>query len=589
MVGTPLIADVRLAERLDGVELLARNGDTHALCRELRRILPGQRVRRSSVGAWIEAANAEVLTTIEDDALDLRWADEARRFADNRQRARGAHDQLRTEVLGIVEGGRDAARAALADARGLDPLDDHQLVNVAAMTLPGGCGLCIFDEQGAGKTVTLIFAFDVLVSRDEVDFALILAPKSMVPEWPRDFERFKHDLYRVQIASGTRREKRSALRSQFDVLVTNFETAVSLEDELRALLRRHQGRAMLVVDESFYAKNLDAKRTRAIRRLREWCGRAFVLCGTPAPNSPGDLVQQFNLVDFGLTFDGVEIPEDRQQALPIVQAQVESRGLFVRHLKKDVLPELPGKTFQRVLVSMQPDQERAYRAALDDLVLDLQATDDSSFRRELTSFLARRSALLQICSNPAALVPGYEEVPAKLLALESILEELVGARGEKVVVWSFFTASIDAIIRRFSRLDPLRYDGTVSDVEARREAVRAFQEDEGRKLFVANPAAAGAGLTLHSARFAIYESMSNQAAHYLQSLDRIHRRGQDRPVEYIVLLCDRAIDIAEYDTLTHKEAAAQQLLRDDVEAPVTRQSFLEDALRIRELIGGDQR
>ena len=213
MVGTRLVADVRLAERLDGVEVLARNGDTHTLCRELRRILPGHRVRRSSVGAWIEATNAEVLTTIEDEALDLRWADEARRFADNRQRARGVHDKLRTEAQRIVEGGRDAALVALEDVRGLEPLDDHQLVNVAAMTLPGGSGLCIFDEQGAGKTVTLIFAFDVLVSRDEVDFALILAPKSMVPEWPRDFERFKHDLYRVPIASGTRREKRAALRS----------------------------------------------------------------------------------------------------------------------------------------------------------------------------------------------------------------------------------------------------------------------------------------------------------------------------------------------------------------------------------------
>jgi hypothetical protein len=53
------------------------------------------------------------------------------------------------------------------------------------------------------------------------------------------------------------------------------ETAVSMEDELKALLRQHHGRSVLVVDESFHVKNLDAQRTRAVRRLREWCDRGF--------------------------------------------------------------------------------------------------------------------------------------------------------------------------------------------------------------------------------------------------------------------------------------------------------------------------
>ena len=71
------------------------------------------------------------------------------------------------------------AERYLADPHRLERLDDHQWVNVAAMTLSEGFGLCVFDEQGAGKTVTAIYAFDVLVARDEVDFALIVAPKSI--------------------------------------------------------------------------------------------------------------------------------------------------------------------------------------------------------------------------------------------------------------------------------------------------------------------------------------------------------------------------------------------------------------------------
>lgn len=193
---------------------------------------------------------------------------------------------------------------------------------------------------------------------------------------------------------------------------------------------------------------------------------------------------------------------------------------------------------------------------------------------------------MQICSNPAALIKGYTEVPAKLLALDDLLEELIVRRGEKVVLWSFYTASLGAVAERYTQFGPVRYDGSVSDVAERREAVRRFQEDDETRLFVANPAAAGAGLTLHRARFAVYESMSNQAAHYLQSLDRVHRRGQERDVEYFILLCDRTIEVNEYERLTDKERAAQSLLGDQVEQSFTREAMLDEVLAVSRLLGG---
>lgn len=580
-----ITADVRLSDLLECLVITPRQiTDYHTLSGLLRNALPGVRIHRSADGLWIGAEDVSALLDAEV-AADLRWSAEARLFAENRLRVRQRHQKLYEEVSTIRTGGQAVAKTYLTDIDGLDVLDDHQLVNVAAMTQPEGYGLCVFDEQGAGKTVTLIFAFDVLVARDQVDFALIVAPKSMVAEWPCDFKRFKGDLYKVEVVSGNRKQKRTALGSGADVLVTNFETAASMEDELRALLRSYQGRAVLVVDESFYIKNLDAKRTQALRRLREWCGRAFVLCGTPAPNAPQDLIQQFNIVDFGLTFDGVTIPDDRVQALPVVQQAIEHRGLFIRHLKTDVLPDLPVKSFNRVFVPLQPEQERVYAAALRNLIISLRSTDDETFQRQLTSFLARRSALIQICSNPISVVEGYTEIPAKLIALDSILEEAITQKCEKVVLWSFYTASLNAIVKRYSHFNPVRYDGTISDVAERREAVRKFQEDDETMLFVANPAAAGAGLTLHRARLAIYESMSNQAAHYLQSLDRIHRRGQTRDVEYLILLCDKTIESDEYERLTRKERAAQALLRDEVEEPITRETMLREVIAASQRLG----
>jgi len=578
-------AEVRAAELLDRLVVVPRSpGERRALSGALVAALPGVKLGRSAEGISVPGHDADRLLDVAD--IELHWRPEARLFAENRRRVKRALPHIREDVARIRDGGRKVAESYLPDADGLSVLDDHQWVNVAAMTLAEGFGLCLFDEQGAGKTVTLIHAFDLLVARDQVDVVLIVAPKSMVPEWVSDFARFKGDLYRVEMLVGTRRQKRSQLRSTADVLVTNFETAVTLEDEIGALLRRHHGRAMLVVDESFFIKNLDARRTRALKRLREYCCRAFVLCGTPAPNAPQDLIEQFSIVDFGQTFGGVSVPDERAAAGPIVQRAVEDRGVFIRHLKSKALPDLPGKRFTRLLLPLEPKQRRLYSSALQGLILDLRSTTDAVFQRNLPSFLARRSTLLQICSHPAAVADGYRETPAKMLALDDFLEEVIGGRREKVVLWSFYRASLVRLVERFTRFNPVRYDGTVSEVADRREAVRKFQEDDKTMLFIGNPAAAGAGLTLHRARVAVYESLSNQAAHYLQSLDRIHRRGQSREVEYVVLLCDGTVEITEYDRLTAKERSAHRLLRDDVVTAPTRQMMLGELLASQEMLKG---
>lgn len=578
-IGAALAVDVRLGESLEGVVLSCLDSSGLAV---VVRHLPSGTWRRAAGGIGVAPRGVPRLL----DGLpgvDLHWSPEALRFAENRRRVGGWGDQWRAGFRRLAGGGIAAAQAELADVPDLGVLDDHQWVNVAAMTLPDSPGLCVFDEQGAGKTVTAIYAFDVLVHRDQADFLLIVAPKSMVAEWPNDFARFRGDLYRVETLTGSRRDRRRLLASEPDVLVANFEAAVAMEPELRALLRRHGDRGVLVVDESFHIKNRDARRTQALRRLREWCGRAYVLCGTPAPNSAHDLVEQFNLVDYGLTFGGAAIPQDRDEARPVVQQILRDRGVFTRHLKADVLPGLPSKDFHRILVPLGPQQKRLYDAALRDLILDLRQADDARFRREITSFLARRAALLQICSNPVEVAPGFTDTPAKLLALDRLLHDAVELRREKVVIWSFYTASLSAIVDRYQQMRPVRYDGSVTDIADRREAVRRFQSDDETMLFVGNPAAAGAGLTLHRARYAVYESLSNQAAHYLQSLDRIHRRGQTRPVQYTVLLCDATIELAEFDRLTQKERSAQLLLGDRVDPPPTRESMLaelENAARL---------
>lgn len=572
-----IFADVVRGASLDALYVVpVRHVDPLMVMSVLKGILGESSLRRTASGIALSLESSHALSNYL--GTEFKWSPEALLFIRNRLTQMQSHMGHVTAVRAIEQGDAENAKKLLIDDERLRILDSHQVKNVAAMSLKDSPGLCLFDEQGAGKTVSMIYTFDELVSRNEVDFMLIVAPKSMVGEWPKDIHRFMSDTYRVAVAEGSASKKKSALRQSPDILITNFETTVTMEKELEAFLRSHEGRAVLVVDESFFIKSPDAQRTMALRRLREWCGRAYVLCGTPAPNSPIDLVQQFSFVDFGTAFNDVDIPDDRELSFPVVQRVVDEKGLYLRNLKCDVLPDLPIKRFQKIVVEMEPKQAALYQMARSALAQQLEVVSDAEFRRNITNFLSQRALLLQICSNPAAATENYNATPAKVQALDRLLEQLVVEQNEKVIVWSFYTATIDLLVERYAHYGVVRYDGKVTDVEERQKSVDRFQRDDEIKVFIANPAAAGAGLTLHSARVAIYESMSNQAAHYLQSIDRIHRRGQHRDVEYIVLLCNNTVEEYEYQRLLGKEASAQSLLGDPVGHQLMRGSMLEEVL-----------
>lgn len=560
-----------------------RGADLTALDSRLREKSGASTLRRSGTGLVAPTASLGwLLDGSEAAALGVQLDASATRALEIRRRAAEQHEDYRKHVMALHDGGPDVARAELEvmpTSQNLNLLDDHQVVNVAAMTAPEGYGMLLFDEQGAGKTVSVIYGFDRLVDLNLIDLMVVIAPKSMVGEWAGAIQQFMGDTYKVEIIEGNAAERTRKVDSGADVIVLNYEAIDSIRDQLLLRLRRHPDRALLVVDESFAVKNPQARRTRNLESIRDWFARVWLLCGTPAPNTAHDIVAQVSMVDFGTTFAGVDIPKDRAQAVPIVRQALDARAIYLRNLKVDVLPDLPERSFTRLSVELAPIQGHLYEAALGSLIEEVDALDDKQFLKQIGTYLARRMALLRITSNPAGVFDQYDELPAKLACLDQLVERLVEHDGEKLVIWSCFTASLDAIVRRYEPFGAVRYDGAVISIAERREAVRSFQSDADTRIFVANPAAAGAGLTLHAARYAVYESFTNQAAQYLQSLDRIHRRGQSREVEYFVILAQGTIEPSEFDGLVAKEERARDLLGDVVPEPVTRTQFLDELRR----------
>lgn len=478
-----------------------------------------------------------------------------------------AHSIGKDKALQIVEDGNVESITTKWNA----VLDPAQASAVAAMIVPSILGLCLFDEQGSGKTVMSISAFDLLRDAGVIDAMIVVCPKSMVSEWPKDILRFTESKYKIAIAEGGQKQKYDAALSDFDILVTNYE---GVDVMLTSLVASAETKKfLLVVDESYYLKNSDSVRSDNVAKLRAQCKRCFVLCGTPAPNSAHDLINQFDLADLGYTFGGFRKSKDPATDWDEIARLVDVRGFFIRRLKPEILQHVPEKSFHVLSVELKGKQALMYQNARSELELELRTLSNQAFKRNLRTYFQRRAALLQICACPSALDPTFSETPVKYAVLDELLEKLVFEK-RKVIVWSFFTRSLDEMMQRYSRFNPVRVDGSVA-LAKRKAAVQSFQEDPDKMVFLGNPAAAGAGITLHSSYDAVYISYSNQAAHYLQSLDRIHRRGQvSENVNYYLLVCKGTIEETEIKRLRGKEVRQHDLLGDTIKWPTS----LDDAL-----------
>jgi len=183
--------EVFITDDLENICLVPLNGYQRQDIRlVIKDILGDIQMRSLAEGILIPSQLAHLLLRVEND-LDMKWRGESKKFVENRARTLANIQNIGQQVEEITFSGVEGAEDLLKDLSDKDNLDDHQKINVAAMTLSELPGLCLFDEQGTGKTVTIIYTFDLLVHRDEVDIALVIAPKSMVPEWPVDLSRFR--------------------------------------------------------------------------------------------------------------------------------------------------------------------------------------------------------------------------------------------------------------------------------------------------------------------------------------------------------------------------------------------------------------
>lgn len=153
-------------------------------------------------------------------------------------------------------------------------------------------------ECGLGKTsITLTAINDLMFDSFEIHKVLVIAPIRVAKmSWPDEVEKWDHisDL-RYSVAVGTEAERIKALETPADIYLINRENVQWLVEKSGLPFDYD----MVVVDELSSFKNWQAKRFKALMKVRPRVKRVVGLTGTPSSNGLMDLFAEYKILDMG--------------------------------------------------------------------------------------------------------------------------------------------------------------------------------------------------------------------------------------------------------------------------------------------------
>lgn len=411
-----------------------------------------------------------------------------------------------------------------------------------------------FSVPGAGKTTTLLAVYEACRGREQVDSLLVVAPKNAFLAWedelvacyPEESER--PTIARIAGGSGPALQ---TLATDPEIALITYQFLPNVLDAVRSWIRRH--RTHVVLDESHRIKaGSSGVYAFSALQLSDAAVRRDLLTGTPLPNSPEDLRAQLEFL-----WPGQQIlPEHRLRAeepkdvLDNIQRVV--RPLYVRTTKHELrLPPIEIIPIHVELGKLQRELYELLRSEAKRLASGFSQVD-VRFLRRLGGHVLK---LLEAASNPMLLAAAEDvdvesedglwsavwellreiartEKPAKIATAVDLTHQALASNPDtKVLIWTSFVQNVLALEKLLAPFSPVTLYGAIatgSDEEAdtREGRIRRFHTDPECRVLIANPAACSEGISLHKAcHYAIYVDRTFNAAHFLQSVDRIHRLG----------------------------------------------------------------
>jgi SNF2 family DNA or RNA helicase len=384
---------------------------------------------------------------------------------------------------------------------------DHQKETSSFLTLHRRA-FC-FNEQGTGKTSSVIWAADYLLKEKFINRVLVICPLSIMQSaWEADL--FKFAMHRTcAIAHSYSKEKRiQAIHSDTDFVIINYDGLEIIKDEIS-----NAKFDLIVVDEANAYKNVQTKRWKilaSIIRPETW---VWMLTGTPASQSPTDAYGLAKLINptgvpkfFGAFRDMVLQKITQFKWIPKPSSERVVHQVLqpaIRYTKEECL-DLPDMTYVTREVPLSAQQNKFYEAIRNNMMT----------------------------------VAAGEEITTVNAAvnLNKLLQLSCGA----VYSDSGEIVAFDAKNRMTALLEVIE--------EASHKVI---QTEDNPRVLIIQPQAAAHGVTLHAANVVVWWGPITSIETYLQANARVHRAGQRNPCT-VVHLQGSPVEKRVYKMLSEK-------------------------------------
>jgi hypothetical protein len=469
-----------------------------------------------------------------------------------------------------------------------------QLKNLSRIvTLPHAAD---FSVPGAGKTAVALANYALQRGTGQIAQALVVAPISAFESWQVELNYCFDTPPTIWI-----HVPGAPIPTSAEILVCNYHRVVSDNYAIRSWVAGKP--THIILDEAHRMKRgRDGVHGRAVLDLSFDATRRDILSGTPTPQGAIDLVALIEYLYPGqvkqILPPSVFVPRLSLDNSVLHLANAAIERYFVRTCKSDL--GLPPTEMTVVRRPMGPLQQAIYAALTGTYRGELQlATKD---RRDLRRLGEIVMYLLEAATNPLLLPSGsdrddpapFAHPPLDLVAIESI-RKLIGSYGlyerpwkydyvkdavrqaarlgEKTLVWTNFIRNIRLLQTELAEFHPATIHGGIpsrdmmadENAVTRESELERFRTDPTCGVLLANPAAAGEGISLHHwCHHAIYLDRTFNAGHFLQSQDRIHRLGLDEATvtKFTLLISDGTVDQTVDNRLRTKVQALSMLMND---------------------------
>lgn len=452
-----------------------------------------------------------------------------------------------------------------------------------------------WDVMGCGKTFMALCAFAFLKEHGLAERALVICPNQVKLLWSSEIS--KHTGFNATIVGNGTKEILFDLGTfvNQDILVVHYDCLLNwtIFSELIKIPVD-----LIILDEAHYVKNLSALRTKRVLELFK-CAKRLTPINQPVKIEQIDMEMVYPSKPFLWCLTGTPVSESPENSFVLLKlldpnfkislwqferffniyVDIKVKGRKIRKLvgykniehlksffetfsirrKREELQDMPEKIISDRILIMPEKQFDIYQIVRKGIIEELKKYGKKINISRLENILLR---LHQVANHPGIL--DIEGPSVKHQEILVILDEIISSGGQ-AIVWCIFRKGAELLLKLLQEANipvALIYGGTeLNEIEQ----IQNEFETEKIKVIIASIKKMGTGIDfLKKARNAIYLDLPFSYVEYIQSQNRLIRRGVSTSALLIRLIIENTVDDLIRAILDRKQQMVSEIIDSDI-------------------------